>query len=105
MDVMFPKDANGEIIDLSMYNPRQRTNIRMYGIEHADWIPQDVADYRRNWMSKSPAKVNVKEFHKSRKWLNENLYRHQWDISYTGPYQTTVFFEREEDAFLFKLAM
>ena len=46
-----PKLLEGESVDLSLYSPRERTNIRLYGLACKDWTPADVADYKRKWKS------------------------------------------------------
>ena len=43
------KLREGESVDLSLYSPRERTNIRFYGLDCKDWTPADVADFKRSW--------------------------------------------------------
>ena len=44
-----PKLVDEDTIDISEFDPRQRTNIRLYGPECKDWTPLMISDYKRKW--------------------------------------------------------
>jgi len=48
-----PKLQEGESVDLSLYSPRERTNIRLYGLACKDWTVNDVSEYKRIWAKKA----------------------------------------------------
>ena len=53
-----PNLKEGETIDLSQFTPRQRTNIRLYGLEFKDYTAIDIANYKSEWM-KNCEKVDL----------------------------------------------
>ena len=101
-----PKLKEGESIDLSLYPPRERTNIRLYGLEHKDWTPMDVADYKQQWMQ-SATIVNIRgKYEQANRWLKEHLYMQDFVIKkFARPDDShDVYFKNAEDAMIFKLA-
>ena len=53
-----PNPKEGETIDLSQFTPRQRTNIRLYGLDFKDFTAIDIANYKSEWM-KNCEKVDL----------------------------------------------
>ena len=104
-----PKLREGESVDLSLFSPRERTNIRLYGLECKDWTPADVADFKRSWAPKSnPIIINNRRYKEAKHWCRENCYHQDFTIiQKLLPDDTqvaAVHFRREEDAMIFKLA-
>lgn len=63
--------------------------------------PQEISDYKRNWMMKNPHSVRLHiDLHiEGKNWCRHYLQRWQWSMeTYTGPYEHTFFFERKKDA-------
>ena len=86
-----PKLKEGESVDLSLYNPHQRTNIRLYGLECKDWTPAMISEYKHRW-AKSSTPVIIRS-------------RYTEAVKYANPDDShTIHFENPEDAMLFKLA-
>lgn len=101
-----PKLREGQEVDLGKYHPRQRTNIRLYGLENKDWTPRDVFSYKTSWMPQS-TKIHTHNLDQGIHWCKQNLYMHQWHIEkYSKPDDShTFFFENPEDAMIFKLSI
>lgn len=101
-----PKIREGETVDLALYSPRERTNIRLYGIECKDWTPADIFDYKNKWRAKSTT-VNIRgQLDKAQRWCKTHLYMQDWDLEkYARPDDShIVHFKNPEDAMLFKLS-
>lgn len=101
-----PKLKEGETVDLSLYSPRERTNIRLYGLACKDWTPADVFDYKRNWKPNAEV-VNIKGGHdKASAWCKTHLYMQDWDIiKHAMPDDShNVLFKNPEEAMLFRLS-
>lgn len=102
-----PKLKEGESVDLSLYPPRARVNIRLYGLACKDWTPQDVHDYKRAWKCDAEV-VNIKGgFDKAQAWCKKNLYMQDWHyIKHAMPDDSHNFlFKYPEQAMLFKLSI
>lgn len=104
-----PKLLEGESVDLSLYSPRERTNIRLYGLACKDWTPADVADYKRKWAPNSnPIIIKDKIYKEAKRWCRENCFHQDFTILKTLLQDDTrvaaVHFRRKEDAFVFKMA-
>lgn len=100
-----PKLREGETVDLSQYHPRQRTNIRLYGLDNIDWTPQDVFTYKTSWIPNGE-RVTTFKFDEGVHWCKANLFMHQWHVNkYANPDDSHEFlFEKSEEAMLFKLS-
>lgn len=108
MSVTFltPKLAEGESVDLSLYSPRERTNIRLYGLKCKDWTPVEVAEYKRAWRANGTV-VNIRGgYEKANRWLKEHLYMQDFHIvKFAQPDDShDVLFKNPEEAMIFKLA-
>ena len=102
-----PKLKEGETIDLSLYTPSQRTNIRLYGLDCKDWTPLDVFDYRLKWHNAEPetVKVQPKNLKKATRWCKMNLYHQDFNINKWANAEDShnFVFKDKENAFLYKL--
>ncbi len=103
-----PKLREGESIDLSLYSPRERTNIRFYGLDCKDWTPADVADFKRKWAPNGTPVVFKGRIEDAKKWCRTNLYHQDFHIEKVLLQDDTrivkVHFRRPEDAMIFKIA-
>ena len=100
-----PKLREGERGDLSLYPPRNRVNIRLYGLECKDWSPQDVFEYKAKWKENAEV-VNIRgNFKQAQDWCKQNLYMQDWhSIKHDMPDDSHNFlFKYPEQAMLFKL--
>jgi hypothetical protein len=102
-----PKMKEGETIDLSLYSPRERTNIRLYGIECKNWLPRDVAEYRQRWAANCEVVTVRGQLEQGKRWCREHLFMQDWDYrKYANPDDSHLFyFKNPEEAFLFKLSI
>lgn len=102
-----PKLKEGETVDLSLYSPRERTNIRLYGLECKDWTAEDVFKYKQSWKPNAEV-VNIRGNHyKATTWCKTNLYMQDWEIiKHAMPDDShNVLFKHAEQAMLFKLSV
>ena len=104
-----PKLREGESVDLSLYSPRERTNIRLYGLDCKHWTPADVADFKRSWASQShPVVIEFCMYEKAKRWCRENCYHQDFHIIKNllqdDTREIAVHFRRPEDAMIFKIA-
>ena len=102
-----PKLKEGESVDLSLYPPRARVNIRLYGLACKDWTPQDVHEYKLTWKQEATV-VNIKgKFSQAQAWCKTHLYMQDWDyIKHAMPDDRHNFlFKNPEQAMLFKLSI
>ena len=104
-----PKLKEGESVDLSLYPPRARVNIRLYGLACKDWTPADVADFKRSWAEQShPVTIENRLYEKAKRWCRENCYHQDFHILKSLLQDDTrviaVHFRRPEDAMIFKIA-
>lgn len=101
-----PKLREGQEVDLSKYNPRQRTNIRLYGLDAMNWTPQNVYEYKMKWLPDA-TRVRIHDFRVAQKWCKENLFLQDWHINkYHYPDDThDMLFKNPQEAMLFKLSV
>lgn len=67
----------------------------------APTTPQQIADYKQQWMSKQPFAVELHSDYRSagKDWCKTFLMKHQYVLKqYTDVYQDTWFFENQADA-------
>jgi hypothetical protein len=105
-EFLTPKLREGETVDLSLYEPRQRTNIRLYGVDCKDWTPIDVFEYKNKWRSNCET-VNVRgNLDKCKNWCKTNLFMQDWDYQkYARPDDSHEFyFKNPDEAMIFKLS-
>ena len=101
-----PKLKEGETVDLSLYPPRERTNIRLYGLDCRDWNPADVFEYKRKWKPNAEV-VNIKGgYDRATHWCKTHLYMQDWDVvKHACPDDShNVLFKNPQEAMLFKLS-
>ena len=101
-----PKLKEGEVVDLSLFGPRERTNIRLYGLENKDWNPADVFEYKRTWKPNAEV-VNIKGgYDRASAWCKIHLYAQDWEIiKHAMPDDShNVLFKHAEEAMLFRLS-
>jgi len=100
-----PKLGDEDTIDISELDPRQRTNIRLYGPECKDWTPLMISDYKRKW-APTGTPIVIFNYDSALKWCKKHLDHHTFNATkYANPDDShTIHFEKEEDAMLFKLA-
>ena len=70
--------------------------------------PQEIAEYKMHWMSKGAHSVRLHSDldTQGKTWCRRNLERHRWKMNtWTNNYEHTFFFEQEESAQQFKIAM
>ena len=101
-----PKLREGESVDLSLYSPRERTNIRLYGLDCKDWTPADVADFKRKWAPESTPVQFRGQLDKVNRWCRTHLYQQDYYVDkFARPDDShVVHFRNPEDAMLFKLS-
>ena len=101
-----PKLREGETVDLAQFSPRERINIRLYGLACKDWTPQDVFEYKCNWRTDAES-VNIKgKLDQAQRWCKTNLYHQDFDIERNAmPDDSHIIrFKNAEDAMIFKIA-
>jgi len=67
--------------------------------------PQEISDYKQDWLAKEPYSVVVNSDHdvRGKDWCRKNLERHQWSFqSWTSQSEHSFFFERAVDVQKFK---
>jgi hypothetical protein len=101
-----PKLKEGESVDLSLYNPHQRTNIRLYGLECKDWTPAMISEYKHKWAKNSTPVIIRGRYTEAVQWCRVHLFNQTFNaVKYANPDDShTIHFENPEDAMLFKLA-
>lgn len=101
-----PKLKEGQEVDLSKYNPRQRANIRLYGLEQMNWTPLNVYEFKCRWLPNAEV-VKVSDHRTAQQWCKTNLFMQDWHINkYAEPDDTHhVLFKNAEEAMLFKLSV
>ena len=101
-----PKLKEGESVELSLYPPRIRTNIRLYGLDCKEWTPQDVFEYKRKWKPNAEV-VNIKGgYDKAKAWCKTHCYMQDWEIiKHAMPDDShNVLFKNPKEAMLFRLS-
>lgn len=102
-----PKLKEGETIDLSLFQPRERVSIRLYGLVNKDWTPQDVFEYKTKWKPEAEV-VNIRgNLDKAQAWCKTHLYMQDWDIiRHAMPDDShNVLFKNAKEAMLFRLSL
>ena len=99
-----PNLKEGETIDLSQFTPRQRTNIRLYGLEFKDFTAIDISKYKEQWMMdcEKVDLTNKGNRVRARKFCRTNFNHQDFHIQFQKT--DTIFFKNPEDAMVFKLA-
>ena len=102
-----PKLKEGQEVDLALYGPRERTNIRLYGLECKDWTPRDVAEYKQSWAPTCEVVIVRGQLEKAKAWCKTNLYMQDWDYKkFANPDDSHCFyFKNAPEAMLFKLSV
>lgn len=101
-----PKLKEGEKVDLSLYSPRERTNIRLYGLAFKDFTPQMIYEYKKQWAPTCET-VNIKGgLEQAKKWCRTYLYHQDFTIiKFANPDDShSIHFKNAEDAMLFRLS-
>lgn len=101
-----PKLKDGESVDLSLYSPRERTNIRLYGLAFKDYTPQMIFEYRKKWADNCET-VNIRSgLDEATRWCKTNLYHHDFTVfRFANPDDShSIHFKNPEDAMLFRLS-
>ncbi len=99
-----PNLKEGETINLSLFTPRQRTNIRLYGLEFKDFTAMDIARYKEEWM-KDCEKVDLTNRGNrvwARKFCRKNFNHQNFHMEFQK--NDIIFFKNPQDAMVFKLA-
>lgn len=102
-----PKLREGEIVDLSLFSPRERTNIRLYGLDFKDATPQDIFEYKNKWKNNATI-VNIRgRLNQCQAWCKTHCYHQDFEImKYANPDDShAVYFKNPEEAMLFKLSI
>ena len=102
-----PKLKEGETIDLSLYTPSQRTNIRLYGLDCKDWTPLDVFDYRLKWPGNCETVTVRGQLDTATKWCRSHCFHQDFTIQkYANPDDShSIHFKNAEEALLFRLSI
>ncbi len=101
-----PKLKEGETVDLSQFTPRQRTNIRLYGLQFKDYTAREITDYKLNWIENNKDCVNIAIAKGKRSWVWKFCRKHFYhqDFHIEPQDRDTIFFKNPQDAMVFKLA-
>jgi len=96
-----PKLKEGETVDLSQFTPRQRTNIRLYGLGFKDYTASDISKYKQEWMKNCEIIPLYSKGHKTwiTKFCRKHFYHQDFHIEIDR-----VFFKNQPDAMVFKLS-
>ena len=102
-----PKLKEGESVDLSLYSPRERTNIRLYGLACKDWTFQMHQDYKERWREAAEVVVVRGKLDKAKHWCKENLYMQDWHCAPFGANREghLFYFKNPQEAMLFKMSI
>lgn len=105
-EYLTPKLREGQTVDLDLYNPRERTNIRLYGLDCKDWTPRDVFEYKTKWIPQAEV-INTFDYNNGASWCKQHLFMQDWHVDkYAKPDDSHNFlFKNPEDALLFRLSM
>ena len=102
-----PKLREGEIVDLSLYSPRERTNIRLYGLDFKDAIPADIFEYKTKWR-KDATEVTIRgRLDKATRWCRTHCFQQDYVIKKYANQDDShaIYFKNPEEAMLFKLSI
>ena len=104
-----PKLEEGETVNLSLYNPRQRTNIRLYGLKCKDWTPLDIFDYKHKWLAEEHEELRIDpdRLTQAAKWCKTNLFHQDFTINkFASPDDShMILFKNSAEALLFRLSI
>ena len=105
-----PKLKEQQTVDLAQFGPRERVNIRMYGLKCKNWTPLDVTDYKRKWLSAAEEVIVNRDMlglDQCVVWCKNNLFHQDFQVKkYANPDDSHVIkFKRPEDAMMFKLSL
>lgn len=102
-----PKLSEGETVDLSLYSPRERTNIRLYGLSFKDALPADIFEYKTKWRSNATEVTIRGQLDKATRWCRTHCFMQDYVIKkYANPDDShAVYFKNPEEAMLFKLSI
>jgi len=101
-----PKLQEGETIDLSLYSPRERINIRLYGLAFKDYTPLMLMDYKQKWKDTS-TQVDIRGgYGRAMHWCKTHLFHQDFFINKHGNPDDghQVHFKNAPDAMIFKLS-
>jgi hypothetical protein len=102
-----PKLSEGETVDLSLYSPRERTNIRLYGLNFKDATPADIFEYKNRWKAQS-TKITIRgKLSLAQKWCRTHCFHQDFEIQKYANNDDShaVYFKNQEEAMLFKLSI
>ena len=102
-----PKLEEGESLDLSLYPPRERTNIRLYGVAFKDYTPQMIFEYKRKWAGNCETITVRGKLDIATKWCRSHCFHQDFTIQkYANPDDShSIHFKNAEEAMLFRLAI
>ena len=102
-----PKLEEGERLDLSLYPPRERTNIRLYGVAFKDYTPQMIFEYKTKWASNCETVTIRGRLDTATKWCRKNCFHQDFTIQkYANPDDShSIHFKNAEEALLFRLSI
>lgn len=64
--------------------------------------PQEISDYKMKWKPGTIVRLHSDLDWKAKEWCRRNLLRQCWSMdTYTGVYEHSFFFEKEDDAIAF----
>ena len=110
-----PKLKEGETVDLSQFTPRQRTNIRLYGLDFKDYTAKEINEYKLNWIENNKDCVNIIINDGKRSWVKKFCRKHFYHQDFhieigkdlrelNTKMDDIIFFKNPQDAMVFKLA-
>ena len=102
-----PKLEEGESLDLSLYPPRERTNIRLYGVAFKDYTPQMIFEYKRKWAGNCETVTVRGQLDTATKWCRLHCFHQDFTIQkYANPDDShSIHFKNAEEALLFRLSI
>jgi hypothetical protein len=101
-----PKLREGETVDLSLYSPRERTNIRLYGLDFKDATPADIFEYKTKWSS-TATEVSLRGgLDKATRWCRTHCFQQDFKITKYAKSDDShaIYFKNAEEAMLFRLS-
>ena len=102
-----PKLSEGETVDLSLYSPRERTNIRLYGLAFKDYTLEMLDEYKVAWAKKATVVKIRGGLDTAKKWCRTNCFHQDFEVhKHPGgdPTCNMVAFKNPQEAMLFKLS-
>jgi|15BtaG_2_1085339.scaffolds.fasta_scaffold00177_23 hypothetical protein len=95
-------------VDLANFSPRERTNIRLYGLACKDWTPIMLHEYKRKWKANAVSvKVRPGQLIEATAWCRFNLFHQDFVVTkYAFPDDShAIYFKNPDDAMIFKLSL